>query len=328
MSNLTNTAYPIDVFVPWVNPNDDSWYSEYCNACQMHTGDKSPQRIRDFGTFRFLLRSIATNMPWVHKIHILLYSTSQIPSWLNVADEQIEIHTHSEICKPSFNQLYFTRYVGNLPSLAEHFIYLCDDQVILNPTNPTDWFVDGIPTDDAMESSVISSNPYNEEDLLSQHITADQQIEQNTLDFFQRIVKNTLFAASAASGVLKIYKNYHCGISCIKSEYHHYMSSLNAILDKMFDNFWFRNDNQVVPHWLYRYIRLSLGNYAHVDPSKRKYREIIDANVGFIRADKLAGYTVCCLNDILGDDTEFDAAKTAVTAVLTELFPAKSKYEV
>ena len=50
---MTDNTYPIDVFIPWVNPDDDVWYHDYIEACKSHTGDKSPQRIRDFGTFRY-----------------------------------------------------------------------------------------------------------------------------------------------------------------------------------------------------------------------------------------------------------------------------------
>jgi len=324
---MQTASYPIDVFVPWVNPNDDAWYHDYCQACAEHTGDKSPQRIRDFGTFKYLLRSIDKNMPWINKIHVLLYAHSQIPSWLNTNYSKLVIHTHNEICKPSFNQLYFTRFIGNLSDLAEHFIYLCDDQIILNPMDPTDWFVEGIPTDNAVESQVISSNPIDEAGLLNANLTVADQVGNHKLDFFQRLVKNSMFLAGAVTNQLKIYKNFHTGIACIKSEYKTIMDKLSIPLDKMFTNYWFRDNNQVIPHWLYRYIRLSTGHYSQYDMNTRIYREITTGNVDFIYNDLKHPYKLCCLNDILRSDDIFTDAANNVRTALDIIFPSASPFE-
>lgn len=324
---MTDNTYPIDVFIPWVNPDDDKWYLDYCEACKTHIGDKSPQRIRDFGTFRYLLRSIDKNMPWVNKIHILLYSKPQIPDWLNVFDSRIEVHTHTDICNASFNQLYFTRFIGNIKDLAEHFIYLCDDQIILKPMQPEDWFVNGVPIDDAATSLVFSSNPCDEANLIKQGLTYTKQISGHTLDFFQRIVKNSIFLAGAVTGNVNIYKNPHVGISCLKSEYARYMNALANQLDLMFKDYWFRTDSQVIPHWLYRYIRLTIGNYVQHDMSDRIYREITTSNVDFIYNDYNRGYKLCCLNDILRSDDSFKEAKQNVCNALHGVFPDASRFE-
>ena len=325
---MSEQQYNIDVLISWVNPNDASWYEAYRNACAIYKGDKSPQRIRDFGTFRYLLRSIEKNMPWVNKVHLFVYDNSQIPDWLNLSYPRLDVHTHNEVCKHSFNQLYFSRYFGCIPRLAEHFIYLCDDHIILNKMDAKEWFINGIPTDDATETTVIASNPPQEEYLKSIGMCAEIQVGTHQLDFFQRIVKNTIFLASVIPKQLKIYKNHHTGISCIKSEYQYYMDALSKPLDKMFNNFMFRNDNQVIPHWLYRYIRCSLGHYVQSTFSDRVFREIKSSNVEFIRNDIKDNFKFCCMNDLLQDDDDFDAAKRAVCIELSRLFPNKSQFEL
>ena len=60
--------FPVDIVVPWLNPTN-KWLSEYSRFRE----SENIGRIRDLGTFKYLLRSIEQNVSWVNKVFVLLY---------------------------------------------------------------------------------------------------------------------------------------------------------------------------------------------------------------------------------------------------------------
>lgn len=318
----------IDIVIPWVNPEDDIWFNEYKEACKQFDGDKTPQRIRDFGTIIYLLRGIEKNMPWVRYIHLLLYSNTQIPLWLNIKHPKLKIHYHNEICKPSFNNLYFTTYIYKLSELSEYFIYLNDDIIPLNLMQKEDWFIDGKAVDTIQKSKMINSNPIHEQILEKNHIIYEMQNDEN-LDFFQKIVRNSLYLSKYYTGKFNIWKNVHIGTSCIKSEYCKIMEDLKNELNVIFLNYHFRTDKQIVPHWFYRYVRLNCNNFANrLDNTKFVYKEIHNEKVNFILDEYNNGVKMLCINDILDNEKNFNKTKNNTISVFQKIFPDKSEFEL
>jgi hypothetical protein len=129
LSNIGNTknelSYSeIDVVYTWVNGSDQVWSSKkseffksshqdynmwtknlsatttnsnntssdknYSSSGQMQTFDHN--RYRDNNELRYSLRSLVANAPWIRKIYLV--TDNQIPNWLNLESEKIDIITH------------------------------------------------------------------------------------------------------------------------------------------------------------------------------------------------------------------------------------------
>lgn len=317
----------IDVVLPWVNPEDDAWFSDYKSACEKYEGDKDPQRIRDFGTIRYVLRGIEQNMPFVRYVHLLIYSETQIPEWLNIEHPKLKIHYHEEICKKSFNCLYFSTYIYRLKDLAEHFIWLNDDVIPLNKMSEGDFFIDGIPVDTDRKSKLINSNPIHEEMLEKSGMTLERQMQEKRFDLFQNIVLNSVRLARYYTTKDNIWYNAHVGCNCLRSEYEKIMEDLSDNLESIFSDYRFRTKDQIDTVWFYRYVRLSNGNFVRrKDPSKFIYREIYDDNVDFINEEYAKGVKLLCLNDLFKNGSDFIKAKINIKKIL-DVFLKKSEFE-
>ena len=152
-------AYPIDLVIPMVFPQDDIWQADYAFAHGMSAVKaRGNVRFRSWDNERLLILLCRKNMPWLRKIHILLAGESQVQQWmkemksaesaadnggkellpsLNIVFHRDFIH-HSLL--PCFNVNTIEMHLHKIPDLAEHFIYSNDDFFPLSPLNPEDFF--------------------------------------------------------------------------------------------------------------------------------------------------------------------------------------------
>lgn len=176
MGNLNNE--PIDIVIPWVNPNDDYWFEQYSYWKTKCTGMKSPERIRDFGNFKYWFRSVEKYLPWVRYIFLVIPYKSSIPSWLNTEHPKLKIITQEDYLpaeyNPCFNSYVCTMYLHLIPGLGEHIIYSNDDMVFCKPQNECDYFENDMPVRTIQYSSgrsnrkgsMFQSNQYNAEEII------------------------------------------------------------------------------------------------------------------------------------------------------------------
>ena len=136
--------YPIDVVIPYVDSTDPIWQETYIDAGMEFV---SATRFRSWGTLRYLFRGIATYMPFIHKIHLLVSGKSQVPDWLNT--ELVHVVCHSDFIPenylPVYNSCTIECFLGNIPDLAEHFIYFNDDIFPINTMSASDFFYNDLP---------------------------------------------------------------------------------------------------------------------------------------------------------------------------------------
>lgn len=134
----------IDFVVPYVNCEDEQWRKQYEEQSLLHGRKimKNSVRYRDYGTFKYLFRGIAENMPWIRTVHLIVQSESQVPKWIN--RDTVHIVLHDQIINyrnlPTYNSGTIEMYINNIPGLSEYFLYGNDDMFPLNPTTPEDWF--------------------------------------------------------------------------------------------------------------------------------------------------------------------------------------------
>lgn len=133
----------IDYVFMYVTSDDPKWqklYKQYVpDEINYATG---MQRFRDNDTLKYMLRGLAKNMPWIHKVHMIVMSESQVPDWIN--RDEVDIITHDEFLPkeqmPCFNSSTLETYFANLPRVSECFIYGNDDMFTFKPQEPTNFF--------------------------------------------------------------------------------------------------------------------------------------------------------------------------------------------
>ena len=80
----------IDIVIPYVDSTDPEWQTRYCQAA----GNNNAQdncRFRNWKNLQYLFRGIEKNMPWIHRVFLVVQSESQVPGWLNRQDDKLQI---------------------------------------------------------------------------------------------------------------------------------------------------------------------------------------------------------------------------------------------
>lgn len=305
--------FEIDYVFPWVNDGDPVWrktYEDYCIKTQSYIrlNDFHNERFRDWGLLRYLFRSIAQNMPWIRKVHLIVSNSEQVPQWVN--EENINVVLHKDIMPekylPTFNSTAIEMFIPDIPDLAEHFIYANDDMFPINPTEPSDWFTeDGRPK-------------YNMRELDAKKATSKQF---SIVCSRQWWIMNDLLHINTTR--TKYKRPWHCAIPMVKAQCFKARELLGDKLKKSISHFrTAENFNQYI-----------YANYCDLI-GYRVDSEIDFTYVGakgLVMLDTLKNCTsqVICVNDC---DSKMISGQVARLQILTaqvfnEKFPDACKYE-
>lgn len=151
--------HPIDAVITWVDGDDPrhrakrlQWAPEVGTAArQMAT-----ERFRCLGEVGYCVRSILRFAPFIRRIHIV--TDDQVPAtitesaaWpaevrgmLSVVDHRDIFAGHQDVL-PTFNSRAIETMLHRIPGLAEQFVYLNDDVMLIKPVRPDDWFHESGP---------------------------------------------------------------------------------------------------------------------------------------------------------------------------------------
>lgn len=134
---------PIDIVIPWVNPNDELWKTEFNYWKEKETGNKDSCRFSDWGFIKYALRSIDENCPWCRYVFLILSSPSQIPDWLNVNNPKLKIVYHKDYIPeeylPTYNSNVIEMFLCNIKELSDNYIS-CNDDMFFSKNMPEDFF--------------------------------------------------------------------------------------------------------------------------------------------------------------------------------------------
>lgn len=140
---------PIDIIVPWVNPNDPVWKKDFEYWKQKETGNKDACRYRDWGFIRFVFRSIEENCPWCRYVFLVLSGPTQIPAWLNTNNPRLKIVYHKDYIPseylPTFNSNVIELFYSNIEELSENFILVNDDMFFCQKKGEDFFFKNNVP---------------------------------------------------------------------------------------------------------------------------------------------------------------------------------------
>lgn len=142
----------IDIVYLWVDGNDPVWRAKkeaFEQGMSYNTSEALAEaRFVDNDELKYSLRSIEQFAPWIH--HIYIVTDGQVPSWIDLTNERINIIDHKEIMPrealPSFSSTAIEWCIDNIPDLSEYFLLANDDTFIGREATPMDFYtLDGYP---------------------------------------------------------------------------------------------------------------------------------------------------------------------------------------
>lgn len=148
---MTDTA--IDAVITWVDGSDPAHRSRLEAHLATLPGHRpasaDPTRFADSGELAWCLASLLRFAPWLRRIHLV--TDRQRPHWWPQVEasawgERVRIVDHREIfagfehCLPTFNSLSISSVLWRIEGLAERFLYINDDFMLLQPLQAEDFF--------------------------------------------------------------------------------------------------------------------------------------------------------------------------------------------
>ena len=137
----------IDMVIAYVNNQDAVWRKNYIDFCKKHNLNKKivdlvGARYGGIDFLQYQLKLVNKNMPWLHKIYLLLSNEEQVIKSLLPSNVEIVLHKNFINFNhlPTFNSTTIEMFLWNIPNLSEHFIYANDDMLPIGKLEPSDFF--------------------------------------------------------------------------------------------------------------------------------------------------------------------------------------------
>lgn len=339
MTNDEN--YPIDIVIPWVDGSDPAWLkerNEYANKLRLSsTEDNTEARFRDWGTLKYVFRSIELYAPWVNKIHLITWG--HLPTWININVEKLNIVNHRDYIPeeylPTFSSHTIELNMHRIRGLSDHFIYFNDDILLLRPTHRKDFFVKGLPRDYAILNVISSSHrgsvmdtALTDIEVINDHFEKNKVIRQNLLKWINIKYGRELFRTALLMPwphFLTLHGTHNCN-SYLKSTFEKVWNCEYKLLDNTCKhNFRTRRDaNQ----WLMREWQLCEGNFIPSSPNKSLNLSLKNDNTGIEKVLRRGKLLSVCINDNGAEEIiDFDKTSKELIEVLDDIFPEKSSFE-
>lgn len=158
-------AEPVDVVYTWVNHRDPEWAAAFR---QHRPSEGTPgrdavslSRFHSVDELRYSLRSVAQNLPWAARIHVL--TNCAPPNWLDASHDRIQWVSHDSIIPaallPTFSSHVIESYLHHIPGLANRFLYMNDDFFIAAPKGKDFFFGEGGSSLAFLEEGGVVSGP-------------------------------------------------------------------------------------------------------------------------------------------------------------------------
>ena len=319
----------IDFVITWVNGNDKKWQKikkEYTEKDK--TNDNSAQRYRDYGSLKYLLRSIEKYSPWVNKVYLI--TDRQVPKWLNIDYSKIKVIDHTEIIEkqylPTFNSNAIEWNIDKIPELEEKFVYFNDDMLLNAEVRPEDFFETDLPKDFKIYNSIIPKQSF-DHILCSNLILINKRFKNSNkkrlfnVKYGWQQMRNFLLLPQLFRGIPG-YLDPHGPLSLNKSSF------------KKVHQIWSKEINETIRHkfrkyndisiWLVRYFQLETGKFKPRSASFNKYYEMDE--IEKIKKDlKKKISNTMCINDTKIEN--FNEVSDRLVDILEQKFKNKSKFE-
>jgi hypothetical protein len=146
---------PIDAVITWVDGSDPQHARKLEDYLQSIGGARpksaSKTRFHNAGELDYCVTSLLKFAPWIRTIFIV--TDDQQPQLMQAIkgtefESRIKLIDHNiifqgyESALPSFNSMAISSLIWKIPDLAEQFLFLNDDFVLISPAAPEDFFRD------------------------------------------------------------------------------------------------------------------------------------------------------------------------------------------
>lgn len=292
----------MDAVITYVNGLDPVWQAEYDKFVGVPREEK---RFRDWGTLKYLLRGIATCMPFIENVFLVVSSESQVPEWADRT--KLKTVLHKDIIPadllPVFNSCTIEMFLHRIPGLANEFIYFNDDMFPLAPCESTDFFVDGRGAM-GFSLSLFAGNMYKKQCKVSSDM-ARKALGLGRSPFFVRPqhICSPMLREACEEAYAALEKEILATASRTRTP---------------------ENPNQ--------YLYLDYMYYGGKAIRRRISNKHLSQAV--YSGEQIAAYimhpssSMACINDVTMPDDKFEAMHGAITAAFEARFPEKSRFEV
>lgn len=325
----------VDFVIPWVDGNDKKWQEKRkkYEETVASENDNSESRFRDYGTLKYVFRSIEKFAPWVNKIYLV--TDNQIPNWLNDKNPKVTVVDHTQIISkeylPVFNSNIIDWNIDNIPGLSENFVYFNDDTLINNYVKKEDFFKDGLPRDSRLYTELIPTEEFNHiivnnEILINKYVKNRWPISKRGLwnrKYELKRLRNLIFLPQIKKSGIMGYIEPHGPLSLKKSYFKKAKRLWGEEIDRVFTHR-FRSLEDI-NIWLVRHLQLEDGSFIPARNTNNSYTELRDLNKVEEALVSRKNLTVC-INDKDGVK-DFKQSAEKLEKFLNKKFPQKSSFE-
>ena len=290
----------MDIVIPFVDCSDKEWIKLFRKTFPNRAVLR--QRFRNYGTLKYLLRSIDKNVTFVDNVFIVVQSKSQIPKWLDTTKVNVVLH-EDYIPKeylPTYNSNTIEMRVYSIKDLGEQFLLCNDDMIFLKPQKK-EWYFIG----DKIVYNIKETTFNKGEGIFS-------NILNNNYEMFHRICKCNI-----------CYENMHMAYPFLKSVWEYVW---NTYTDIMYSHYGakLRSSNDL-NQYLINYFQLYNGYTIHDESlTFDGYLALRDETTREQIRKVIRNNNAGCFNDnVLGNTQVFEWLREE----LDELFPEKSRFE-
>lgn len=330
----------IDIVLPWVDENDAVWNESrkfWQGKLNVNSVMNNDSRFRDYGTLKFVFRSIEAYCPWIRKVFFI--TANKPPVWLNVDSAKIEIVNHSDFIPhqflPTFNSSVIMTNIYKIKGLNSKVIVLNDDFFFNKPMKPQDFFKGKLPKDSCEFDPIHPSGDQfshillNNLEIVSKYFTKHQITKGNFLKYYslnlglKAVIKNLLLSPYKD---LLGFKNFHVPTPYIKES----MQELANLEKDAFsqNNSKFRDPSDI-SEWVFRYWRLCKGEFVPTNIDKQGIFFRLNEVNAIIEELNQGKHSMICINDAAElRDSEYGQITQKIEKTFRRKFTNKSAFEL
>ena len=329
----------IDFVITWVDGNDPQWQKkrnkyleEKSSEVASFNENDSTVRFRDYGTLKFVFRSIDKFAPWVNKVYLV--TDSQKPEWLNTYNPKVKVIDHTQIISskylPLFNSNAIEWNIDNIPDLSENFVYFNDDTILNKKLTEEDFFKYGLPCDYRIYKDIVPIEdfdhiPVTNDILINRYINGKWPLNKNGLyspKYGFKFFKSIPFLLQASKGWVPGYNEPHGPLSFKKSSFKKAKSIWKKEINKIYTHRFRQMDD--ISIWLVRHLQLEDGNFSPISANLNKTYTVSQLKE-IKTAFKESKFRCICIND--ENTADFNTKAQAINKILVKKFSNASSFE-
>ena len=328
----------IDFVLIWVDGNDLNWQREKAKYSPSSMADSdTPVRYRDWDNLHYWFRCVEKFAPWVNKIHFVTWG--HLPEWLNTDNPKLNIVKHSDYIPekylPTFSSHTIELNLHRIKGLSEQFVYFNDDMFITKPTEPEDFFKDGLPCDTFGLNCIYfghdSAGHFNGSNMEVINTEFKNKAEIKKRDRKKWYSRKNGFKTNVKTAMLSMWEWFpgfyydHLPSDFLKSTFEEVWEKYYDVLDKTCNDK-FRTEANV-NQWLMKYWQFCKGSYVvrpknigeafHIEEGN--FQQACDA----ITQQK---YKLICINDTPRTE-KFEEKKRIISECFESIVPEASGFE-